>query len=59
MDKKVEELEELAPQISVRDYFDQLAEEFTETPFNPLDEVWEDELRRLLDNIDQEDPESE
>lgn len=49
MDKKVEELDSASPQLSVRDYLERLAENFDEVPFEPLDEVWEEELRRLLD----------
>ena len=49
VDAKVEELESAAPQLSVRDYMERLAEDFDEVPFEPLDDVWESELRRLLD----------
>jgi proteasome assembly chaperone (PAC2) family protein len=49
MDNKVEELEGASPQLSVREYMERLAENFEEVPFEPLDEVWEEELRRLLD----------
>jgi hypothetical protein len=42
----------LKPQLGVRDYLAHLAEEFTETPFNPLDSVWEEELRRILGDSD-------
>lgn len=49
MDKKVEELEGASPQLSVREYMERLAENFEEVPFEPLDDVWEEELRRLLD----------
>lgn len=49
VDRKVEELESASPQLSVRDYLERLAEDFEEVPFEPLDEVWEEELRRLLD----------
>lgn len=54
VDDKVEEMEEAAPQWSVRDYMDRLSEEFDEMLFEPLDEVWEDELRRLFDGDDAE-----
>ncbi|GAB4463239.1 MAG: hypothetical protein Kow00120_29770 [Anaerolineae bacterium] len=50
MDSKVEELDSVAPQLGVRAYLRRLSEEFTETPFDPLDDVWEAELRRLLDD---------
>jgi hypothetical protein len=36
----------------VRDYLVRLAEEFTETPFNPLNSVWEEELQRILGDSD-------
>ena len=45
----------MAPQTGVRDYFQRLSEEFTETPFAPLDEFWEEELRRLFDKFDTDD----
>jgi proteasome assembly chaperone (PAC2) family protein len=50
VDAKVEELDSKAPQIGVREYMSRLSETFVETPFEPLDEVWEEELRRLFDD---------
>jgi proteasome assembly chaperone (PAC2) family protein len=50
MDAKVAELDESAPQIGVRQYFDRLAAEFTEVSFDPLSDVWEEEINRLLDD---------
>lgn len=50
VDAKVEELEATTPELSVRDYMERLSEEFTEELFEPLDDVWEEELRRLLDD---------
>jgi proteasome assembly chaperone (PAC2) family protein len=55
VESKVDELDSVAPQLGVREYLTQLSEAFTETPFDPLDEVWEDELRRLFD-VDDLDP---
>ncbi len=55
VDAKVEELDDLAPQLSVREYMDRLADEFDEQPFNPLDEVWEEELRRLFGKFDEDE----
>ena len=49
VDDKVEELDSLAPQLGIRDYMSRLSESFEEMPFYPLDEVWENELRRLFD----------
>jgi len=60
MDEKVDELENTTPQLKVRQYMQRLTEEFTETPFDPLDEVWEQELRRLMDKFESnEDPRDE
>src|SRR5690606_20738226 len=55
VESKVDELDSVAPQLGVREYLTQLSEAFTETPLDPLDEVWEDELRRLFD-VDDLDP---
>jgi proteasome assembly chaperone (PAC2) family protein len=55
MDDKVTELEEAVPQLGVRDYMDQLSADFSETLFDPLDAVWEDELRQLFDDFDEGD----
>lgn len=52
MDAKIEELENASPQLGVREYVDQVAEAFTEIPFQPLDDVWEQEFRRLFDEGD-------
>jgi proteasome assembly chaperone (PAC2) family protein len=52
INQKVEEIDKSAPQLDVRDYMNRLGEEFTETTFDPLDDVWEEELRRLLDKFD-------
>jgi hypothetical protein len=52
MDDKVEELEGVAPQLGVREYMKRLADEFAETPFEPLDDIWEDEIRRLFGKLD-------
>ena len=49
LDDKVTQLDNLAPQLGVRDYLERLSEAFTEVPFEPLGDVWEDELRRLFD----------
>jgi proteasome assembly chaperone (PAC2) family protein len=49
VDAKVEELDKVAPQLGLRDYLFRLSEEYTETSFDPLDDVWEEEFRRLFD----------
>jgi hypothetical protein len=55
-DSKIEELEKEAPELGVRDYLNQISDGFSVTPFTPLDDVWEEELRRLFDQSDQDDP---
>lgn len=50
VDAKVEELDRAAPQLGVREYLDNLSEDFTEVSFQPLDDVWEDEFRRLFED---------
>jgi proteasome assembly chaperone (PAC2) family protein len=47
-DAKIEELESVAPEIGIRDYLNRLSDEYQEEPFAPLDDVWEEELRRLF-----------
>ncbi len=49
---KMEEMEADHPELGVRDYFDRLEKEFHEVEFNPLDDVWEENLRRLLNRMD-------
>ena len=61
-DARIEELDEESPQLGVRDYINRLSDEFVPIPFSPLDDVWEEELRRLLGQSepdDQQDLENE
>lgn len=53
--EKIDELEGGDPQIGIRDYLTRLSEEFVEVPFAPLDDVWEEEIRRLFSKIDPEE----
>jgi proteasome assembly chaperone (PAC2) family protein len=55
IDAKVSEFDTAAPQIGVRDYFRKLSEAFTETPFSPYEDVWEEKLRQILDKFDTND----
>ncbi len=48
MDSKIEELEGKMPQLKVREYLEELARNFKEVPFMPLDDVWERELGDLF-----------
>jgi proteasome assembly chaperone (PAC2) family protein len=55
VDAKVDELDKADPELGVRDYLTRLSEDFTETPFAPLDDVWEEELRRIFDDSEESD----
>lgn len=55
VEAKIDELDRLSPELGVRDYLNKLSLAFSETTFDPLDDVWEDELRRLFDDEDDED----
>jgi hypothetical protein len=50
MDSKIEEVEEQLPQLEIRDYLAQLAEEFEEKPFIALSDVWGRALGNMLDD---------
>lgn len=52
LDDKIIELDKKAPNLGIREYFDRLSQEFDESSFEPLDEIWEQELRRLLEDED-------
>jgi len=49
-DSKINELAEKMPQLKVREYMKGVNEGFTEVPFMPLSEVWEEELGHLFDD---------
>ncbi len=49
IDAKVDEIDNLSPQLEVRKFMDRLEEEFKEVIFEPLDDVWEEEFRRIFD----------
>jgi proteasome assembly chaperone (PAC2) family protein len=50
VDAKVEEMDRSAPQLGIHDYMARLVEEFDEVTFDPLGDVWQEELRRLFDD---------
>jgi hypothetical protein len=56
---KLDELEAAAPQLGLSEYFARLSEEYQVQVFDPLEEVWEDELKRLLNKYDEDDPPEE
>lgn len=47
--QKINELAKSAPQLELHEYFAQLSADFDEVIFNPLDDVWQDEIRRIFD----------
>lgn len=49
LDERAAELDRLNPELGVRDYLARLSDNFEETPFYPLDDVWERELRNLFE----------
>jgi predicted ATP-grasp superfamily ATP-dependent carboligase len=49
-DEKVEELERDMPELEVRAYLEQVNAEFTEVPFVPLSDVWEEQLGDLFED---------
>jgi proteasome assembly chaperone (PAC2) family protein len=49
MDAQIDDLEQKAPRLKIREYLEELATEFQERPFMPLGDVWERELRDLFD----------
>jgi proteasome assembly chaperone (PAC2) family protein len=48
LDSKIAELERELPQLNVHEYMQELARNFTERTFMPLDDVWERELGDLF-----------
>lgn len=52
MRAKLEKLDRKMPSLKIKEHMAQLEEEFEETPFMPLDDMWEDELGDILDGID-------
>ncbi len=55
MSAKIDEIDNNNPQLGVREYLSKLSEEFNEVSFSPLDEVWDEELKRLLNKLE-DDP---
>ena len=56
MDNKIEEIAKAFPEINIHEYMQQLEEDFDEVVFEPLQDLWEDEINRLFDRFDDEDP---
>jgi proteasome assembly chaperone (PAC2) family protein len=49
-DSRIDELARKMPQLGVRDYVNEVNEGFTEMPFVPLSDVWEEELGYLFED---------
>ncbi|MBN1934529.1 MAG: PAC2 family protein [Anaerolineae bacterium] len=52
MEAQIEELENQAPQLKVREYLDELTQDFVENPFVPLDDVWREGLEDIFRGLD-------
>ncbi len=52
---KLEEMDQAAPQLGITEYIARLTEEYQEPQFDPLNDVWEDELKRLLGKFPDEE----
>lgn len=51
LDSKIAELERNLPGLKVREYMEELARDFSERSFMPLDDVWERELGDLFSDL--------
>jgi len=52
LEEKIQEIVDAAPEAGIREYLEKLSTEYVEVPFAPLDDVWENEIRRLLDKFE-------
>ena len=50
-DAKIGQVAASMPQLEVEEYMEKIRSEFSETPFEPLSDVWKDGLRGLLDDF--------
>jgi hypothetical protein len=50
VDSKIDELDKKLPELNVREYLEQVADDFTETSFMPLDDVWKRALGDLFED---------
>jgi len=55
MDDKIEEIAKAFPEINIHEYIQQLDDDFDEVVFEPLQDLWEDEINRLFDRFEDED----
>lgn len=59
LDEKVHEIEKSNPQLEITSYLERLSEQFAEMRFNPLEDIWEEELKRLFDKFEEDDKNTE
>jgi proteasome assembly chaperone (PAC2) family protein len=57
MDDKIEEISKTFPEINIQEYMQSLDDEFEEVVFEPLQDLWEDEINRLFDKFEGEESE--
>jgi proteasome assembly chaperone (PAC2) family protein len=50
-DSKIDHVAKTMPELGVRDYIEEVNQDFTETPFEPLSDVWEEALRDLFEDL--------
>jgi predicted ATP-grasp superfamily ATP-dependent carboligase len=55
MEAEIDELDDQMPQLQIRDYMEEVAREFQEKRFVPLDDVWEKGLQDIFRDMDMED----
>lgn len=49
---KLEELDKNNPELGVAEFVKRLSDDFEEPEFTPLEDVWQEELRRIGDKFD-------
>lgn len=54
MRAQIDEIERIAPQLGLREHLASISDAFTEQVFDPLDDVWEDEISKLFDDESQD-----
>jgi hypothetical protein len=50
-DSKIDQVAEAMPHLGIKAYLEEVGSEFTERHFMPLSDVWEQELKDLLDDF--------
>ena len=58
VNEKITELANTAPQLGIHEYLQQISAEYTELLFEPLEDIWEENVRRILDRYDQNEGDS-